>query len=565
MTVGRMPCTGPRFPSRAVGATLALGTVLLATACVRERPVLPDGVLVVSQEQTASWIRNFNPLTTASTARWPTTAGIYEPLFVFNSIQARHVPWLALSREWRDGNATLRVALRDSVLWSDGRPFTARDVVYTFELMRAHPALDRRRVWQFLDDVEQVGPRTIDFRFRRVFVPGFDEIAAQPIVPEHVWRDVDEPVSFLNEHPVATGPFTEVRFFRSQVFELGRNPHYWQPDRPHIDALRFPAYPGNDRANLALVFDEVDWAGNFIPAVDRVYVGRDPEHHRYWFPLTGSTVFLYANTMRDPFADAGVRRALSLSIDRELLVDVACHRYSRPADVTGLSDAYASWRSGDVVAENDWVLFDVDRANALLDAAGLARGADGIRTLPGGAPMRYDILTVAGWSDWVRACQVIARGLGEIGIAASVRSYDFAAWFQRVQEGDFDLSVGWSVEGATPYPFYRCLMGSETVKPLGEVSGANWHRFGSPAADAVLAEFETATDPLEQRRLGVELQRTFATEAPAIPLYPNPSWAEYNVGRFRGFPTADDPYADPSPNKIDRGEVLLVLTAVRPR
>ena len=52
---------------------------------------------------------------------------------------------------------------------------------------------------------------------------------------------------------------------------------------PKIDALRFPAYPSNDRANLALVFDEVDWAGNFVPAIDRVFVGRDPGNHRYWF------------------------------------------------------------------------------------------------------------------------------------------------------------------------------------------------------------------------------------------------------------------------------------------
>ena len=54
-------------------------------------------------------------------------------------------------------------------------------------------------------------------------------------------------------------------------------------------------------------------------------------------------------------------------------------------------------------------------------------------------------------------------------------------------------------------------------------------------------------------------------EAPAIPLYPNPSWAEYNTARFTGFPSRDEPFADPSPNKFDRGECLLVLTALAPR
>ena len=119
----------------------------------------------------------------------------------------------------------------------------------------------------------------MDFRFKRVFIPGADDIAAQQIVPEHVWAGLADPVTFPNEHPVGTGPFTEVLTFRSQVFELGRNPHYWQPGRPAVKALRMPALPGNDAANLALIFDEVDWAGNFVPAIDRVYVRRRPEAH----------------------------------------------------------------------------------------------------------------------------------------------------------------------------------------------------------------------------------------------------------------------------------------------
>ena len=76
---------------------------------------------------------------------------------------------------------------------------------------------------------------------------------------------------------------------------------------------------------------------------------------------------------------------------------------------------------------------------------------------------------------------------------------------------------------------------------------------------------EGEPDPAGQRRLAAELQRIFVAAAPAIPLYPNPSWAEFNTGRFEGFPTAENPYADPSPNKFDRGEVLLVLTNLRPR
>lgn len=535
-------------------------------ACARDRPQAPRGVLVVSQEQQASWVRNFNPLTTATAPRWPTLAGIYEPLFVFNSVRAEFVPWLGVAREWRADNLVLRVTTRDNVLWSDGRPFTARDVAFTFALLRRHRALDRRGVWGFLAGVQAVDAHTVDFLFQRVFIPGFDEVAAQQIVPEHAWKDVAEPVTFANENPVATGPFTEVRVFQNQVYELGRNPRYWQAGLPKVEALRFPAYPGNDRANLALVFDEVDWAGNFIPAIDRVFVRRRPESHHYWFPLTGSCIFLYVNTTRAPFDDVRVRKALSMAIDRDLLVDVALYRYSRPADATGLSDAYTAWRNPEIAASGaDWMRHDVAGANALLDAAGYPRGADGVRRLTTGAPWRYEILTVSGWSDWVRASQVIARGFRTLGIEATARTYDFSAWFQRVQEGNFDVSMGYSFEGPTPYSFYRWLMASATCKPIGTASMGNWHRYGSPAADQALVAFEREPDPALQRELSDAMQRAFVGEAPAIPLYPNPSWAEYNTGRFTGFPSAAAPYADPSPNKLDRGECLLVLTRLTPR
>jgi peptide/nickel transport system substrate-binding protein len=521
----------------------------------------------VSQEggQVASWVRNFNPLTLATAPRWPTLAGIYEPLFVFNSIKAEYVPWLAVAYKWREDNMVLRLTTRDGVLWSDGQPFSARDVTFTLKLLQRNPALDRRGIWKFLSDVRTVDERTIDVYFQRVYIPGFDEVAAQQIVPEHTWKDVEDPVTFANESPVATGPFTEVRVFRNQVYELGRNPHYWQEGKPRVEALRFLAYPSNDRANLALVFDEVDWAGNFIPAIDRVYVRRQPETHRYWFPLTGSTVFLYANVTRAPFDDVRVRKGLSMAIDRQLLVDVAAYRYSRPADATALSDAYAAWHNADIGSSGDWVRFNVERANALLDEAGYPRGDDGVRRLADGSPWKYDILTVSGSSDWVRASQVIARGLNAVGIDASVRVYEFGAWFQRVQKGEFDLSLGWSFEGPTPYLFYRWLMSSATVKPIGQTSHGNWHRYGSGAADSALAAFELESDPEGQRQLSDELQLIFAAEAPAIPLYPNPSWAEYNTSRFEGFPSEENPYADPSPNKFDRGECLLVLTNLKPR
>ncbi len=534
---------------------------LLAGGCRDTRTPLPQGILTVTAtEQQASWIRNFNPLMPGG--RWPSAAGIYEPLAIFNSAKGEWVPWLARAWEYRDGGRTVAFQVREGVKWSDGAPLRAGDVAFTFELLRRHRALDQRGTWDFLASVEAPSDREVLFRFQRVYVPGFEWIAHQPIVPAHAWSAVADPVTFTNPAPVATGPFTEVRMFTPQVYELGRNPHYWQPGKPAVDALRLPAFPGNDPANLALVDGELDWAGNYVPAIERVYVRRDPDHHRYWFPPSGSTVFLYANTQRAPYSDVRVRKAVSKALDRARIAEVAMSRYTTPSDATGLSAAFAAWRDTELAARADWTRHDRAAAERELDAAGLRRGPDGLRRLADGRAFSPTLSVVSGWSDWVRAAQLVARSLEEVGIPVKVRLLDQGAWFQQLQAGEFELSIAWSIEGATPYAFYRWLMHPDTVRSLGEPAPGNWHRHGSAAALPLFEAFERETDPAAAKALGRRLQQLFVDEAPAIPLFPNPSWGEFNSRRFEGFPDAAHPWAPLSPHKVP--ECLLVMTALRP-
>ncbi|MFP2929946.1 ABC transporter substrate-binding protein [Pyxidicoccus sp. 3LG] len=348
---------------------------VLWLACTTESRPRPPDTLFVSVEMHSAWVRNFNPLFAGAGSRWPTRAGVYECMEIFTPSTGKWVPWLATGHAWSEDRRTLRFTLREGVRWSDGQPFHAEDVAFTFQLMKRHAALDGGGVWRFVEDVRAEGPHTVAFHFSRIYIPGFAELAHQPIVPRHIWEKVADPVTFTNPDPVATGPFTEVRVFRNQVYELGRNPHYWQQGKPAVDALRFLAFPTNDQANLALVEGDVDWAGNFVPAVDRTFVSKDPEHHARWFPLFGSTVFLYPNTKRAPFDDVRVRKALSMGVDRERLVDIAMYGYTRPADSTALNDSYTGWRDEEA-AKGAWVRHDVKEAARLLDEAGLKPGPD---------------------------------------------------------------------------------------------------------------------------------------------------------------------------------------------
>ncbi len=536
-------------------------TLLLVACKVEPRP-RPPGVLFVSVEQQSAWVRNFNPLFAGAGSRWPTRAGVYECLEIFSPAVGQWTPWLATGHTWSEDRRTLRFTLRDGVRWSDGKPFSADDVAFTFQLLKQHAALDAGGVWRFVEDVRAEDARTVAFQFSRVYIPGFAELAQQPIVARHVWEKVADPVTFTNPEPVGTGPFTEVTLFRNQVYELGRNPHYWQPGKPAVSALRFLAFPTNDQANLALVEGEVDWAGNFVPAVDRTFVARDPEHHGRWFPLYGSTVFLYPNTTLPPLNDVRVRKALSMALDRERLVEIAMYGYTRPADATALNDAYTTWRDAET-AQGAWVKHDLEAAKRLLDEAGLKEGPDGLRRKADGQPLALDIEVVGGWSDWVRAGQVVARDLRKLGVQAQLRTYEFGAWYARLQKGEFQLAISWSLDGPTPYTFYKWQLSPRTVRPVGEVAAANWHRYGDAEADELLTRFERADSEDEQRALMAAVQRRYSETAPSIPLFPNPSWGESNTKRFTGFPTAQNPYARLSPHA--EPDSLLVLTALTPR
>jgi peptide/nickel transport system substrate-binding protein len=521
-------------------------------------------IAVEETEQTASFVRNFNPLLEAGFVRWPTRRAMYEPMLIHNPLLGRYVPWLAEGYAWSEDRKQLRFTLRPGVLWSDGEPFRACDVVFTFQLLRRHPALDGRGLWEHVAAVAAEGDDTVVVTLTRPHAPALEPIAQQAIVPEHRWRNVPDPVSFANEKPVATGPFTEVTFFRPQVYEVGRNPHYWQPGKPALSGLRFRAYAANEQAILALLHGELDWAGSFIPAIRRVYRDRDPQHHHYWFPLLDATVFLYANTRRPPLDDVRVRKALSLAIDRERITAIAMHGYTRPADATGLSDAYARYRDPAAVAAGDWVKHDPARAERLLDEVGLRRGPDGRRRTRQGRVLGFTLQVPAGFSDWIAGAQIAARGLRAVGVEVALRTSEENAWFEKLQTGDFDLSMAWSDLVTTPYGFYRSLMSTATVKPLGEAAASNWHRFGLAEADVLLSALEETIDPVEERRLVGRLQWLFVENAPAIPLFPGTLWGEFNTKRASGFPDESAPYAPLAPY-IDGPQTLLVLTRLQPR
>jgi len=515
--------------------------------------------LVISQEQQASWIRNFNPLTPGGSARWPTSAGIYEPLMIYNSMKGKYIPWLAINYTWNVRNDVLTLDIRENVNWSDGAQFSGKDVLFTFNLLREFPAFDVRALWSYLESVELLNEYKIEFNFSSIYVPGLDAIIGQTIVPEHIWSKVEDPIKFTNPNPVGTGPYTEIIKFQKQVWELGKNPNYWQAGKPKVEQLTFPAFPTNVQATYALINGEVDWAGNFIPAIDRIFVDKNPDHHHYWFPRTGGSIFLYPNTTKKYLDNKTFRKAISYSINRDLIAKVAMYDYTVPADITALSKGMSRWREHKKRKDN-WNIFNREKAISILDSLKYSLSIN--KTSYDENEINFEIIVVSGWSDWIRAAQIISRNLKDIGINASVRTYDFGAWFNKLQTGDFDLAIAWAEKGNTPYNLYRGLMSEKLVKPIGEISAVNWHRYGNVEIDFLCQQYEKTSSQSAIKDIIYKMQDIFIENLPAIPLFAEPSWGEYNTSRFTNFPNEQNPYAQLSPNNVP--ENLLVLIELEP-
>jgi peptide/nickel transport system substrate-binding protein len=509
------------------------------------------------------WKRAFNPFRDDTDTRWPASAGIYEPLLVYSRATRSYLPWLATAHKWDSGNAVLRFTVRPGVVWSDGSPFSSRDVVFTFDLMRRFPVLDRQGVWGFLADVKAADAASVEFSFKRPYTPGFVSIATHPIVAEHRWKDVAQPASFDDPSPVGTGPFVEVRRFEPTVYELGRNPRYWQKDKPAVSALRVPLYRSNAEILKGLTTGTLHWASLFLDDIETRWVAKDPTRHQYWYPDLGPTVLLHLNTQRKPFDEAPVRKAISLAIDRPRIMREAVNDYALPADATGLAESQKAWKDPALVESGAWARRDVAQANRMLDAAGLLRGPDGIRSLPGGAALRYELNVVEGWSDWVAAAGVIRQNLAEVGVDVTVKALAYDGWYGALERGRFDMGIWFADRGPNPYQFYRSQMDPALARPAGEKAIANFHRFGHEEAGRLLRRFEASSDDAELAQVARALQKVYVDQAPSLPLFASPLWGVFNATRFSGFPSRFHPYGGASPGL--NSDTLPVLVEVKPR
>jgi peptide/nickel transport system substrate-binding protein len=549
-----------------VVSLFVISSMLLASCGAKTTTSTSNAYLTINYEQVSTWVRNFNPFSPSPLGS--TATAIYEPMMIYNKTTGKLVPWLASEFSWSSDNTLLTFKLRNSVKWSDGKPFTAQDVLYTFDLLKNNSALSGTAssiLNDYIDSITAPDNFTVAFKFNTVYTLALYDLADQLIIPQHIWKDVQDPLTWTNDNPVGTGPFTQVSKFDSQIYVLDKNPYYWQSGKPAYQGIRYPAFADNDAANLALANNELDWAGNFVPDIEKTYVAKDPANFHYYF-VGGGVISLIPNLTIKPFDNPDVRKAISMGIDRKMIVQTAMFNYIPVADATGLGDTQAVWKDPAAVAAGTWTNYDVEKAKAALDAAGLKLDANGNRLDQDGKPMKYDLIVPSGWTDWISACQIITQNMKDLGIAINLTTPEENTWTDSVTKGDFQLALGWGSDGPTPYNYYRGQMSKLTYTNIGESASENWNRYVNADADKLLEKFAQTSDASEQKTIMNQLEMIFVNEAPVLPLFPGPDWYEYNTARFTGFPTKDDAYAPGVPWPYGPyNTALIVLTSLKPK
>lgn len=442
--------------------------------------------------------------------------------------------WLASSIEVNDEGTVYSVELVEGVTWHDGEALSADDVVFTYEYFPTNPAASRfARDLNGVESVEATGDLSVDITLSAPN-PSFplQALADVPIIPEHIWADVTTPEEhqFEGSTNVGTGPYRITDYAPNQSYTLEANPDYFR-GAPAVDELVLVQFADDAGALAAMNSREVDVIfGQVAPeqiellaAQEGVEVVEGPEF---------TNQLLYYDTQLPPFDDVAVRRAMSLAIDRQDLVDTV---FLGAATVGN-----AGWTHPMSPVYNDEVTTEtnVAAANTLLDDAGYGDSdGDGIREYDG-QPMSFELLTPSGDSLRLRSAELISTMLAEIGIQANVSSVEQATWEEAVWPG-FDVNQGrnyqlamwgWSAPTQADPGRTAALLHSDPALGALNLTG-----FASEEADELAERLASEADPDERQAILDQLQELIAEELPFITiLYPDGAYA-FNADVYDGW------------------------------
>ena len=413
-------------------------------------------------------------------------------------------PDLALHWTVSEAGTAYTFKLAPNVKWHDGTPFTSADVKFTFdEVLLKHHARTKAGIGSVIAAIDTPAPDTVVFRLRKPYGALLQllNVTEAPILPKHLYQGGDPLTHPANLKPVGTGPFKFESYRTDQQVVMVRNPDYFKPGLPYLDRLVFRVVPDSNAQTLSLLAGEADYLGLVNAAdVERLATRNDLALAQTAFGTGGGNCIttLVFNLDRKAVSDLRVRQAIAYAIDRQQIlrdVQFGLGKVASAPISSGLTWAHAP---GTLLRYAS----STQRATELLDAAGLAPGADGVR-------LNLELLH---FPTFNRVGEVIRQNLAKVGIRVIQKPLDRAAFVEAVfTQRTFDSSIISYCNGADPDSGVRRMYMSDNI---GKVPFSNAAAYRNPEVDKLFA-LAAETDNYDERsRHYAEIQKIVAADLP---------------------------------------------------
>lgn len=434
---------------------------------------------------------------------------LYDTL-LWPDVTGELLPWLAADWERSDDGRTYTFQLRDGIRWHDGEPLTAADVVFSFDYYQRHtlpPTLILPP--EGVEDVSASDERTVVIRLDRPRVTFPRRVAATfPIVPEHVWSDIDDPASVNDpEVLVGSGPYQLESFDRRDGSYLFTANDDFFLGAPFVERIEMRPVTDELTALLAGDLDAGQPAqtgavgGGLQPFCDDDAFAMIEGYYAF-------TAALYWNLDRGgALADVAFRRACAHAIDRTEFVTRLLNGRGAPGNPGFLPPDHPMH-----VEVDDEYAHDPEEAGRLLDDAGYARRDDnGVRVNGEGETLRLSLLAAPQAAAIV---DIVSAALENVGVAVDVEAVEPFQVFPRATDGDYDMAV-LIYGGVGDDPDYmRTLYASQEEARFHTAKG-----YANEEFDELARRQLVTTDEDERRDLVADMQRLVAADLPFLPLY----------------------------------------------
>jgi peptide/nickel transport system substrate-binding protein len=409
---------------------------------------------------------------------------------------------LAESWEISPDGLTITFKLRKGVKWQDGAPFTAQDVMFTYQLM-----VDPKTPTAYGEDYKQVKKAEVldDYTFRVTYPQPFAPALGSwtlAILPKHLLEGQDITKSPLARHPIGTGPFKFREWRTGDKIILSYNPDYFE-GRPYLNGYIYLVKPDQATMFLELKAGNIDRMG-LTPLQEKrqtEYAKFQETFNKYKY-VSFAYTYLGYNLEDQRFADRRVRQALTYAINKKEIVDGVLLGLGQEA--TGPYKP-GTWFSNPNVPRFD---YNPEKAKALLAEAGWHPNSQGILEKDG-KPFEFTILTNQGNDLRVRTGEIIQRRLRDVGILVKIRTVEWAAFLKEfIDKGRFEaVLLGWTT-GQDPDAFD--VWHSSKTKP-GEL---NFIHYNNPEVDRLLEEGRHTFDREKRRQAYFRFQEILAEDQP---------------------------------------------------